>query len=216
MEEQPIYYGLLYLLFLGQRLFSWKGIITATLIVLSISGISYKFSPLFNSRLNKVTLNFHQYHRGKTDTDLGYRLKQFKNSWTLVKRHPIIGTGTGSFKTEYATLPKEAITGSIFVATNIPPTSECTYMNILVQYGFVGLAGLILMFFYFWQHTKRLPKDEACIIQFFMLTYLIAGIATALLSSSYATHLLSILLALSYSLLATQTSRNPEAIKHES
>jgi O-antigen ligase len=149
----------LLLLFLWQKL-SWKGLLIFCLAVPLLVGTAYIFSYSFQTRVKEIQNNIIEYKKGNENTSVGLRIEFAKNSLYLLKKHPLIGTGTGSFTSEYAK------TGTLTKTQN--PHNE--YLNIGVQFGVVGLLILLMMFFLEFRLSRYLPED---------LKYLARGLVVA-------------------------------------
>lgn len=112
---------------------SFLGIGALALIFLAIS-----FTPSrFNQRMHHLSQDLQQYHQlGETSTSGGQRAEYFLNSLNIAKEHPWIGAGTGTFKQSYE---QYAQPRNLRLTTN--PHNE--YLNILVQWGLVGLIAFL-------------------------------------------------------------------------
>lgn len=126
------------LLLLTNQQFGWKGLLMGILISIFLCG-GLLFLPVnFKERFNLVQSEIMQYEHGSFDTSVGLRLEFYHNSIKLLKKHPWIGTGTGSFAQNYL-----AITPDKQFATQNPHNE---YLNIAVQFGLLGLVILLSMF----------------------------------------------------------------------
>jgi O-antigen ligase len=127
----------LLLLLAGQQ-FAWKGLLAGLLISIFLCG-SLLFLPAnFKERFNLAQNEITEYKHGSFDTSVGLRLEFYHNSLKLLKKHPWIGTGTGSFAQDYLMLAQD----KQFATKN--PHNE--YLNIAVQFGLLGFVILLGMF----------------------------------------------------------------------
>ena len=77
------------------------------------------------------------------------RLEWYRNSFAVIRMHPIIGSGTGSFPKAYA----DRTSGSTLKPT-VNPHNE--FLHITAQTGLVGLAALLALFAIQWRAASRL------------------------------------------------------------
>jgi O-antigen ligase len=126
------------LLLLAWQQFAWKGLLAGLMISIFLCG-SLLFLPAnFKERFNLAHSEMVQYNQGEFNTSIGLRLEFYHNSVKLFKKHPWIGTGTGSFTQDYLTIDPT----KPFVTQN--PHNE--YLNIAVQFGVFGVVVLLGMF----------------------------------------------------------------------
>jgi len=113
---------------------------------------AYTTSATFKKRADVAVQEFNHWQPGNpSDTSVGLRLEWYVNSLAIVREHPLIGTGTGSFPATYA----RAVTGSNMVETENPHNE---YLLIAVQLGLLGLTALIYLFWRIWQYAGRLEN----------------------------------------------------------
>lgn len=93
----------------------------------------------FKERFNLVHSEISQYKQGSFATSVGLRLEFSHNSFELLKKHPWLGTGTGSFAQDYLSVSPH----KQFATQN--PHNE--YLNIAVQFGLLGIVILLTLFF---------------------------------------------------------------------
>jgi O-antigen ligase len=89
-------------------------------------------------------------------------------------RHPIWGTGTGSFAAAYAAVAAEQ---DLFATGN--PHNE--YLMIAVQTGLVGLAALLAFFWVLWRTAGRLPLWDGRQAQALTIAFALACLFNSLL-----------------------------------
>jgi len=88
--------------------------------------------------------------------------------------HPLLGTGTGSFRQTYAALAAERHT---YPTSN--PHNE--YLMVAVQTGVVGLAVLLLFFYVVWRSAGRLEMWDARQVRTLLLAFAVACLFNSLL-----------------------------------
>lgn len=166
-------------LFLWQTL-RWRGLLLAAGGIAILVIAAFSLSTTFNSRIDDIAHDIKQYHRGNSLTSVGLRMEFAKNSWELVQKNPLLGAGTGSFSYEYAELqPKSQV-----LSHN--PHNE--YLNIAVQFGVVGLALLLMLFYCHWRDSYTLPRETAWIAQAVVLSIALGCLANSWLMDTTEGH----------------------------
>lgn len=162
--------GLLTVLFMYQHL-HFRGVACACLLLTVLGGASFQFLPTVRSRVN-VTLaqiwNQIGPHKQRSNDP---RMEFYDNSLQLVLRHPLFGTGTGSFEPEYnrlAELKGLAVIQHLERRAPYDPHNE--YLLIAVQVGLVGLGALLLLFHTQWQSSFRLAPQDRVVAQGVVVT----------------------------------------------
>jgi len=105
----------------------------------------------FQSRGNEVLFELKTESADRpASTSTGFRLEFYRNTLTLISKHPVTGTGTGSFPAAYAAL----VEGS---GQNRSRNPHNEFMLIMVQTGIVGLSVLLWLFWLQWRLAAQLP-----------------------------------------------------------
>ncbi len=130
---------LIFQIFDKQRI---KSILTIFILIPGIFFTAYQMSDLFQKRVDLAVVETMTY-TDQTYTSVGLRLNFAINSFEVIKSHPIIGVGTGDFPNEYKKVNEINSPG-------LPNTSNPHNMFtlVLVQLGLVGLASMLLIFYY--------------------------------------------------------------------
>ena len=118
-----------------------KALLISIIILPLLLFTFYSSSTNFKGRVNLAISDIQNFKENR-NTSLGQRLNFAINSWELIKEHPILGTGTGSFRTNYDRVNKLK---SPNIPTTINPHNMYTFE--LVELGIVGLLGLIFIFY---------------------------------------------------------------------
>jgi len=128
-------------------LWNWKiGIALSGTLVLAVSIILPKYSPAFNTGINKAESDLTSYSNGNAFTSIGLRLEWHKNSILLIKEKPLTGHGTGSFKHEY-----KRIAGPVD-SKLLSKNPHNDYLWLGVELGLIGMASIVaLMLAAAWQ-----------------------------------------------------------------
>jgi len=156
------------LLIIALYYMNWKRIIIFTLILLSLSAIIIYSSSNIRSGISNAVNDIRSYEAGYANTSLGLRITFYKNSLKIISESPIIGHGTGSFKSEYEKLKDEVMTS----VGN--PHSD--YLWFAAEIGLLGLGvfiGFLYLSLYQSFYTKMPYKLMATIL---IVTYIISSI----------------------------------------
>jgi len=130
----------------------FKASFISLIVLLSTFSTAYLTSEIFKHRVDLATSEFINYKRFLTTTpnsnetfvisSVGERMVYAISSWEIFKEHPIIGVGTGDFKNEFAN--KLSINAPYVEIVENPHNM---YSLILAQFGLIGLATLLYMFY---------------------------------------------------------------------
>lgn len=137
-----IIYLSLILLF-GFQYFRWKGIVFAVFLCGLLFAAGLHFSSQLAHNVNLSITSVSHYSQGTTaaqETSWGFRLSFAKASLKLIEHKPWIGSGTGSFPTEFAKI------GGVPGWGRVLATPHNEYLLFAVQFGLLGLALFILFF----------------------------------------------------------------------
>lgn len=108
-------------------------------------------------------------------TSTGFRLEFYRNTLELIKKHPVAGTGTGSFPAAYADLVK----GS---GQNLSRNPHNEFMLIAVQTGIFGLGAFLWLLWQQWRYAPLLPTPmERGLAQGLVVTMVIIGMLNSAL-----------------------------------
>jgi O-antigen ligase len=183
----------LILLFCLQHL-NWKGLLLAFCGICLLGAVAYEVAPNFKQRIDLVVHDLRAYQVDKNqDTSLGDRYNFATNSILLLKAHPILGTGTGSFSGEYAKIqptPK--------VLTHNPHNE---YLLMGVQFGAVGICLLLLLFGVQLWESKKLPGEMRYIAQAVVLAIALGSLANSWLLDTTQGHFYAYFIALTFGAL---------------
>lgn len=129
-----------------------RGLILITVVATATFLTAYATSDTFHQRINAAAHEGMDWQPGKPSaTSVGLRLEWYAASLGIIRERPLLGYGTGSFPTVYAT----AIAGKNMVATENPHNE---YLMIAVQTGLIGLACLLYLFWRAWDVAGRLQQ----------------------------------------------------------
>lgn len=160
-------------LFLLQR-WGWKGLLTAVLVVpLAVGGL-YTFSTKFNTGINRIFSNIEEYQKGHETTSIGLRFSFAKYSFSVIKNHPLLGVGTGSFEELY-----QSSNGPTFDDHTWPGHPHNEYLLILFQIGVVGLLVFLYWLYLQVKVTTELTSPEKYYLQGNILAFVVLSFCNA-------------------------------------
>lgn len=98
--------------------------------------VTLAFSPTSHQRINQAISELKNAPKATELTSMGIRVIFWANTIDLIKKQPIFGYGTGSFKTAYS----EKIQGASGLAATSASDPHNQYLKIIAEHGFVGLS----------------------------------------------------------------------------
>ena len=131
----------------------------------SIFITAYQFSDLFKTRVDLAITETLSYS-DKSYTSVGLRINFTKNSLEVIKKNPIIGSGTGDFPIEYKKINE---------ITAIPNTKNPhnMYILIVIELGIIGLISMLSIFYYqiklSFNSSNRFIRDVGITLPFLFL-----------------------------------------------
>jgi O-antigen ligase len=164
-----VFSGLMVLFFV-QR-FRWRGFIIAATSMILLIGLALAFSPTFKGRIDNVFSDIKAYRNNNELTSVGLRLAFVKNSLGLIKKHPVLGTGTGSYAKEYSQIKPTPL--------DIRPNPHNEYIYITVQFGVIGLMVLLLFFAVPLWYSRFLPENEKYIARGIIVSIMLGSLANS-------------------------------------
>lgn len=186
------------------QLARWRGLLLASLgLCLFAAGLFFTSTP-FKQRLLEVHSDIEQFRKGQIVTSVGERLTYYRYTAELVARHPLLGTGTGSFAHEYARLAAE----KQIPATRNPHNE---YLLVMSQLGGVGLLGLLGLWGLQWRVSGRLDPKSRQIAQGVLVTMVVGCLFNSLLMDASEGHFYAFMTAVLYARLAPATGTSTNA-----
>ena len=118
---------------------------SVSLFVLVItSSTFYLNSKIFSDRVDSAVTELSDY-KNHTHSSTGMRISSAINSWSIIKEHPVIGVGTGDYKNEFI---KASIKNNLKLEDKLViHNPHNMYVLILVQFGLLGLAAMLYLFY---------------------------------------------------------------------
>jgi O-antigen ligase len=125
-----------------------------TLLLISVPLFSL-IGPNNSLRLFEIKSEIQIAEIKKENTSSGERMEFWKNTVTLIKRHPLLGAGTGSQQTEYDTIPDDK---KVLLKNGSNPHNH--YLLILQEMGILGLIALLTFFLAYWKLASHLTPSS--------------------------------------------------------
>lgn len=189
-------FAVLLIVFFGQR-FSFKFLFVGLFAVVLLFGSAYYFSNNFRNILVTAKQHLSNYQKNSQnnqyvdETSESLRLQFWTNSISLIKSHPWLGTGTGSFTKEYQQFP-------VVTSTNNPHNE---YLLFGVQFGIFGMLFLLAWFVYLLYLTKFLEPAIKYSAQVFILSYIIGCLFNSWLRDAVNGYAFALMTAMFYARL---------------
>ena len=154
----------------------WKGLIAAIVLVIAAFTVAYQVSASFHARVDQAASEAAQWRPGvATETSVGIRLEFYRNTFEIVKRHPLLGVGTGGFFKAY----ESQVQGTQMVPTRNPHNM---YLLVLVQFGILGLVTLAYLFYAQWRCARRLRNRSDVVLAYALIvTIALSGLFNSML-----------------------------------
>lgn len=164
----------LVLLFLGQQFGKKATIIGCIILPLLCDGL-YFAVPNIKARVDMGIHNITAFQQASSVMDIGVdnswglRVAFAKESWEVIKDHPVLGTGTGSFRYVYAEkYPTQAET----VKINDPHNA---YVYVAFEFGLIGLIVYLAWLYAIWMLTTRLALRDRHLLRGIWLIFVVMG-----------------------------------------
>ena len=138
-----------------------KSLVTLFILIPLLFVSAYLASNTFQIRVDNA-INDVVVYESNNNTSVGKRISYAINSWSIIKKNPIIGVGTGDFPIEFE---KMSIINNNqdFVSSNLPSNPHNMYNLVLVQHGLLGLFVFLSIFYYQFKlsvlSSSRLIRD---------------------------------------------------------
>jgi O-antigen ligase len=155
--------------------FRWRGLVAAAALGAIFFSAGYYGSDMFQQRVNTAVSELRDWQPDRpAETSVGMRMEFYRTSVNIVREHPLLGSGTGSFPAAYAA----TVTGKHMEET-VNPHNE--YLLIAIQIGLVGLACLFYLFYIEWRLAARLEPLYRDLARGLVLVFVIGCMFNSLL-----------------------------------
>jgi O-antigen ligase len=149
-------------------------------IAVILLGLTFHhFNPNYpNSRLTGISAELASENKNTgAQTAAGLRLEFYQNTLTLIKKHPLIGGGTGSLENEYFALVEKTK-----IIQKRVPNPHNQYLLTTQELGLVGLV-LLLAFWltHWWQSYKLKSTEDGTILRGLIITITVGSLFNSLL-----------------------------------
>jgi O-antigen ligase len=126
---------------------AFKALLISSFVLISTSSIFYLNSKIFSDRVDSAVTELSDY-KNHTKSSTGLRISTAINSWDIIKENPLIGVGTGDYRTEFIKFSDKNELGLTNFHNGVMTYNPHNmYILILVQFGLVGLLALLYMFY---------------------------------------------------------------------
>lgn len=162
-------------LFLFQRLGKRGAIVACVLLGTAACG-TVAFSRTIQGRVRQTLSQLENQFGPERKHSPDRRLEFYENTLKLIGRHPFIGTGTGSFRSEYK---------SLVAGTDDAPTSDPhnEYLHLATQVGIPGAVLFIALLAVQWLAAARLSPLERDLGRGIVLTIALGSLFNSLILS---------------------------------
>ncbi len=186
----------LMLLLIFQHL-GWKRVVLGFVIVPTFAITILLSNELTRTRVIELYNDVEYIKEGNYANSLGLRIIWAQVGWDIFKHNPIMGTGTGSFETEFKKfVQKKAIVNKELYYTQNPHNG---YVSVGVQLGVVGLVFLIMLFVQQWRVSNQLPLLSNYIAKGMIVTTVVGNVMNSVIISHTQGLFFAILTALLFS-----------------
>ncbi len=182
-----------------------RGVLIAAVLGMTLFGGAYVGSDRFYLRVNEAAQEMSDWQPGKpSDTSVGLRMEFYRDTFAIVREHPVFGAGTGSFPAAYAAV----VSGKHMIETANPHNE---YLLIASQIGLIGLASLLYLFYRQWRYAGELVQPLfRDLARGLVLTFIIGCLFNSLLLD----HTEGLLFAWMSALVFAAPARRQQAVEH--
>lgn len=164
--------------YLRQKQWSWFKSIGIASLAASFLVIILILAPISKQRLTQVVeeaINYQQYNQ---ETSVGIRVMYWKNTISLLDKHPLFGHGTGAFGTAYT----RNVAGKPGIAGVAAEDPHNQFLRIWVEYGALGLIVFILLL-----SSAAWQQPITLLYRMLGLSVMVAWCVTSLANSHFTT-----------------------------
>lgn len=130
-------------------------------------------SAKVSARLSSMKAEVQSYSsQGQPESSSGTRLELWLASVEMIKRHPVAGSGVGSWRTEYNVVKRESNPAYQNVGGHFNPHQE--YLLWAVQLGGSGVLLFLALMLSIWRDSWRMPVPVARAVQSTLAAFAVA------------------------------------------
>ena len=192
------------MLFIIYQNLGWKKAILGLIIVPSLAFLLLFSSELTRTRIVELYDDLIFIQQGNFANSLGLRVLWAQGGWHIFKQHPLIGSGTGSYSTEFEQFIQNTdIENKEQFITQNPHNG---YISIGSQLGFVGLLMLGALFIQQWRLSKHLQFPYDQIAKGMIITMIVGNLVNSMIFSHTQGLFFAFMTALLYSTTPSRES----------
>jgi O-antigen ligase len=174
---------------------SVKTVLIPLLLCLFSIFVAFNVSPSVNTRVLSGIHNIQHFKpQPHQTTSMGIRLQTGLASWYAFLEKPILGYGTGGVLPAITQVPQAQ-----FRMQTTDRLIDSAYLNMLLQYGLVGLLYLLMFYGVIWRFTRYTTPEVRFVLQYVVLMSLVGSIFNTWITETTTAHLFSLLCALALS-----------------
>ena len=118
-----------------------KGIALGALAALLIGLSAFTFSSSVHDRIMKGMAETQDFLTVPEETSLGRRMVMYQTTFDMIRENPVLGLGTGGFKSSFSAMAAEKYTGWRAKPADDPHSQ---YLFVLAENGAIGLVSFLL------------------------------------------------------------------------
>lgn len=143
----------------------WRGWAMAV-VILGLLGLG--MSPHVLKRIQEARIDIQQYQTGNVETSVGLRLVYWEGALRMAEENPILGVGTGDYKTEMTRLQQ------IHAIPETPryPETFHPHNSYLAYLAGLGMTGLFIFLWFLWAATQEAWRHREHASAWFKLAYM--------------------------------------------
>jgi O-antigen ligase len=190
------------IVYLGLARFGWRGVALVGTALLALAWAAWLTpSSVIHERFAEAWQEAAEWKSGdvRTQTSIGLRLQFYRNSLVLIGEHPLLGAGTGAFRSVY----QAQVRGTKMVVADHPHNA---FLHVGVELGLFGLAALLALLAVQWRSAHWIANpSERTAARGLIVIFVVAG----LVSSTFGDHAEGLFFAWASGLLFA-TARRPD------
>ncbi len=145
------FFAVLLLLFVQRR--GAKGVALGAALGVVLLALAMQLSTTTRQRIVEIPSNLIAMREGNLDTSAGIRLEHYRRALQLIRKHWLLGVGTGGFDAAY----QSAFGADAQMPTNNP---ENEYLLVVAQLGVLGGLVLFAWCIAMWRAASALPARQ--------------------------------------------------------